>query len=194
MGLSQEIRDHKSRAFEMYDRPGLDDEVRLALHELYDQVEQLSETLETTENMTDYVAAYCSREAEKLKAHRRDDPHDHPYQGTRERELCSCDDRFCELKDGKLPRRIRRSGNPLREIQQFRYDHRGEPFVLVEAEDAYQGVRRRLKRLCRLIILCGRSNSLPQEVRAMRHEEDRQSTASAAELQEPNQDPERDPA
>lgn len=79
----------------------------------------------------DFVLEYIQREATKYKAHLRNSPQDHPYDGTRERAICGCDE-TCALKREELPKEVADHGVD-RGTKEFRHAHSGHPIVLDEA-------------------------------------------------------------
>lgn len=63
-----------------------------------------------------------------------------PYDTVRERPLCTCDDRGCELKAGRLPLTIRNAADIETGIRTFKQDHVGDPLVL-DHDGAPRGAR-----------------------------------------------------
>lgn len=57
----------------------------------------------------------------------------------REQSLCSCDDPYCSVKQGRLPTIISEADDPLRAVDEFRESHPRPP-ALLEAADEYRAV------------------------------------------------------
>lgn len=85
----------------------------------------------------DFVLSYIQREAAKYKAFLHDEPEAHPYDGRRERQLCSCDEEECPIKQEELPRQLREADSLDAGFIEFRHDHRGHPLLLDEARQAF---------------------------------------------------------
>jgi hypothetical protein len=86
-----------------------------------------------------FVLSYIQREQARFRA----SGDDHPYQGTRETKVCTCDAHNCPLKKGRLPREIAEADDLNEGIREFRQrpSHNGDPLVLSEARQVYAEVK-----------------------------------------------------
>lgn len=87
------------------------------------------------ESHEEFVIAYIQREQTRMARH----PDDHPYEGRRERPLCTCAPSNCPLKQGRLPRELDEAPTLSAGIKAFRARpfHDGEPIVLSDARQVY---------------------------------------------------------
>lgn len=90
-----------------------------------------------TDGYHDFLAAFVSREHERL-SHDADD--DHPYESLRTEPLCTCRDFGCPLKKGTLPSAVRDADDLDAAIREFVLEHSGDPLVL-DHEDEPPGAR-----------------------------------------------------
>lgn len=62
----------------------------------------------------------------------------------RDRPLCTCENAFCPLKEGRVPEAVRAAPDLERGIRSYAQDHTGDPLVLTEAREAYADHQGRL--------------------------------------------------
>lgn len=157
---------HKLRedAYRAWSRNGLDAEIKIALDRLYRSVDPMARTVLTTDGYQEFAATFLSRERTKLDAYRAGDPHDHPYGGVRKRKLCTCDDRYCPITEGRLPRSIRNSEDPKDATRAFKNAHPGDPLVLQDLQREYDDLCAEFDHVHRQIIICGTHDIHPDEM------------------------------
>ncbi|EMA45232.1 hypothetical protein [Halobiforma nitratireducens] len=139
-------------------------EIRVALDELYREADEHARTVLSDEGFLDFLAAYISREHTKLQAERDGKPEHYPYEETRTRPLCTCSDRYCELKEGRVARQIREADDPLEALRRFDHDHNGEPLVLHDAKEEYARRYGEIEQTYRRIMICGDHDIHPDEL------------------------------
>lgn len=161
MATHQKLRDDAYRAFK---RNSLDPEVQLALDRKYQKADRDARLVLEADGYLEYASTFISREKTKLDAYRGDDKHDHPYDGTRERPLCTCSDRFCTIKEGKLPGWVRTASNPAEATRQLMHQHNGDPLVLQDLKRSYDELCADFDHHHRQIIICGTHNIHPDEL------------------------------
>lgn len=86
-----------------------------------------------------FVLSYIQRE----QARHRSRPDDHPYDGSRDRVVCTCNAHNCPLIKGELPREIGDAADLNDGIREFRQRprHDGDPLVLTEARQVYAEIK-----------------------------------------------------
>lgn len=163
MGSSdhQKLRDDAYRAFK---RNSLDPAVQLALDREYQQADQHARLVLTDDGYQEFASTFVSRAKTKLEAAKADAPTDHPYDGKRTRPLCTCSDRYCTIKDGRLPRRIRDAEDPVEATRQFMHTHSGDPLVLQDLKREYDELCAEFDHRHRRIIICGTHNIHPDDL------------------------------
>lgn len=157
----QKLRDDAYRAFK---RNSLDPEVQLALDREYQKADKHERLVLTDDGYQEFASTFISKEKTKLDAYRADDPTNHPYEGKRERPLCTCSDRFCTIKDGKLPRRVRTADDPVEATRRFMHNHPGDPLVLQDLKREYDELCAEFDHRHRRIIICGTHNIHPDDL------------------------------
>ncbi|PCR88696.1 hypothetical protein [Natrinema ejinorense] len=157
----QKLRDDAYRAFK---RNSLDPEVQLALDREYQQADQHARLVLTDDGYQEFASTFVSSAKTKLDAYRAGDPTSHPYDGTREQPLCTCSDRFCTIKDGRLPRRVRAADDPVEATRQFMHTHSGDPLVLQDLKREYDELCAEFDHRHRRIIICGTHNIHPDDL------------------------------
>lgn len=168
-------------AYRAFTNNALDPAVQKALDELYRDADRLVREVMTDDGFLEYLSSYVSREHTKLEADRNGEPEHYPYDETRSRPLCTCSDRYCRLKRGKLPRQIRDADDPKRAMRRFAHDHDGDPLVLQDARDTYADRCGEVEATYRRIIVCGQHNIHPDEYDALERETDDETEADADE-------------
>ena len=154
----------KKQTYGAYLNQGLDTDIKLALNEEFEKVDRLERIVLDEDGFLEFLADYLNREATKFAAYDRGEPRDHPHDGTRTDPLCGCSDRYCPLKEATLPRQIKEADNPHEAIREFKQSHRGDPFVLGDALDAYDQKRAEYKSQFRKIYLCATEEIHPNEL------------------------------
>lgn len=84
----------------------------------------------------DFLLSYIQREAVKMKARLNGDPYDHPFDGTRDQPVCTCDG-ACPLKREELPKEFRDAPTIDEGARRFRHAHPGHPIVVDDGRQAY---------------------------------------------------------
>ncbi len=145
-------------------RNSLDPEVKVALNEEFRKVNPTARIVLTDDGYLEFLASFVSREHTKLKAYRQGDKHDHPYDGVRKEPLCTCADRYCAFKEGRLMRQIREADDPVAEIRRVKHSHSGDVLVLQDASDEYDEICAEFDHAHRRIIICGQYNTHPDDL------------------------------
>lgn len=153
----------RNKAYDALQRE-LDADTHFALEQYYKQADQLHRKIATADGYLDYLSNYINREYTKLQAFDKDRPQDHPYDGERTQPMCGCADRYCPLKEGRLPREIRISDNPLEALREFKNSHPGDPYVLISVSDRYDELYATVIAMYRRIYLCGKYRIHPDEL------------------------------
>lgn len=128
----QRLRDDVERAVV---RSGLDANVKAALSDEMREADRLAYIVLSRDGYLDYFSKFLSREHTKYT---NSDPLQDTLDGERLQPLCLCSDRYCPLKQGRLPRQIRTAKNPKQALRTFADDHPGEPLVIHDFKDEYR--------------------------------------------------------
>lgn len=161
MSSHQKLRDDAYRAFK---RNSLDPEVQLALDRLYQRADADARLVLEPEGFLEFASSFISREKTRLDAYRAGEPRAHPYEGTRERPLCTCSDRYCPIKDGRLPNWVRSAADSEEATRQLMHEHSGDPLVIQDMRRSYDELCAEFDHLHRTIIICGTHNLHPDDV------------------------------
>lgn len=161
MASHKKLRDDAYRAFS---RNGLDPEIQVALDAEYREVDPIAQIVLTDDGYQEFAARYISKELTKLEAYQSGDPRDHPYDGTRERPMCTCNDRYCAFKEGRLTRSIRTAADPVDATRHEMHTHNGDPLVLQDLKSEYDDLCAEFDHRHRRIIICGKHGIHPDEL------------------------------
>lgn len=124
-------------------------ELKAAVHKEMAAIDGRLEAMTADDGHVEFALDYISREAEAW----RDDDLDQDEQ--RDDPPCTCGDRWCDVKWGRLPKEVKEA--PTLEVgtRRFHQSHDGRPNVLFEARDAYHDERGDLMavvRKCRIAL------------------------------------------
>lgn len=88
----------------------------------------------------DFILWYLTHEADRFHA-TEDDMENIDADEPRSRDLCTCRDSGCALKDGCVPVVVEEAETLSTGIRKFRQQHTGDPLVLNDAQDALDDLR-----------------------------------------------------
>lgn len=136
MGHGVPILDLDENVQKHLNAPDIAVEVKLWARRRRADVRSDMERIIRDDGYRDFLLSFIQQEAAKVKAHLNGDPHDHPYDGTRTRPVCTCDGQ-CPLKRGELPKEFRDAPSVDTGARQFRHAHRGHPLVIDDGREAF---------------------------------------------------------
>jgi len=145
----------------------VDPELKLGASDALREVRDDQRDVLTQDGREAFVLRYLQQEAERFKADadmldtlEADEP--------RTRDLCTCNDSGCALKDGRLPVLVENAPTLQQGLREFRRRHRGNPVVLDDAERALDEKVGRVMQVYDHIMI-SLSNGVPiDEVRELR--------------------------
>lgn len=119
----------------------------------------------------DFLLTHVQAEREKYLLYKRDGEveenlSESPYDAVRENPVCTCDGKRahqCPLKQGHLPREVRKADNLNDGIREFRAAHTGNPIVLQDAQESWADLIGEAEHILRDLLAILTSDEIPDD-------------------------------
>jgi hypothetical protein len=144
------VRETAANLYAQFENRGIDAAVRDWGAEVVQQYQsEIDLVVRGDEGYEEFLLEHVQGELRLLRA----DPEDLPDDvEPREKPVCTCGDVGCDLKRGRLPKRVRDADDLQRGIEQFRREHPGDPLVLTTGREAWSDLRGRVYRVLRFVL------------------------------------------